>query len=73
MLRARSTAPGLWETFTLHTYPSPYGGLRTGTPTDGSSKIDYIFGPQSASYQCRVNSANTSSDHKPIYATITIP
>lgn len=51
---------------------SAHGGLRQGRPTAGSSKIDYIFGPQSASYTCRVGSENTDSDHKPVYATITL-
>lgn len=52
---------------------SAHGGARTGAPTAGSQKIDYIFGPLSATYQCRVGTANTSSDHKPLYATIAIP
>jgi endonuclease/exonuclease/phosphatase family metal-dependent hydrolase len=54
-------------------HQSAYGGARTGAPTAGSSKIDYVFGPQAASYQCRVGTTNTNSDHKPIYATITLP
>lgn len=49
------------------------GGRRTGTPTHGSSKLDYIFGPRAATYQCRVATASSDSDHKPIYATITLP
>ncbi|GAA3840604.1 hypothetical protein GCM10022226_73860 [Sphaerisporangium flaviroseum] len=52
---------------------SAHSGARRGTPTAGGSKIDYIFGPRSAGYQCQVGTSNTSSDHKPIYATITIP
>ncbi|MFF0307485.1 endonuclease/exonuclease/phosphatase family protein [Streptosporangium sp. NPDC004379] len=50
-----------------------HGGARTGVPTSGNSKIDYIFGPKSAGYRCRVDTSDTGSDHKPIYATITIP
>jgi endonuclease/exonuclease/phosphatase family metal-dependent hydrolase len=51
---------------------SAFGGLRKGTPTDGGSKIDYIFGPASAGYQCRVASEATDSDHKPIYARVAL-
>ena len=51
---------------------SAFGGLRKGTPTDGGSKIDYIFGPATAGYQCRVASEATDSDHKPIYARVAL-
>jgi endonuclease/exonuclease/phosphatase family metal-dependent hydrolase len=52
---------------------SAYGGRRTGTPTYGNSKIDYIFGPPAATYRCRVAPPNELSDHRPIYATVTLP
>ncbi|HEX6685118.1 MAG TPA: endonuclease/exonuclease/phosphatase family protein [Candidatus Limnocylindrales bacterium] len=51
---------------------SAHGGARLGTPTHGQSKIDYIFGPQAASYTCRVGTESADSDHKPVYARITL-
>lgn len=50
---------------------SAYAGSRDGAPTHGSIKIDYIFGPADADYQCSVDATNTTSDHFPIYARIT--
>ncbi|WP_162907119.1 endonuclease/exonuclease/phosphatase family protein [Allorhizocola rhizosphaerae] len=52
---------------------SANGGLRKGTATAGSLKLDYIFGPTSATHVCRVATENGDSDHKPVYAAITLP
>ena len=41
-----------------------------GSPTDGSNKIDYIFGPVGPSYGCEVVDP-ALSDHRMIHATIT--
>lgn len=42
----------------------------TGAPTDGSNKIDYIFGPAGPSYGCEVVDP-ALSDHRLIHATVT--
>lgn len=52
---------------------SANGGRRTGAPTYRDRKIDYIFGPVPGTYRCRVGSQASESDHRPIYATVTLP
>lgn len=52
---------------------SANGGRRTGTPTFGTAKLDYVFGPPEATYRCRVAPRNDDSDHRPIYATVRLP
>jgi endonuclease/exonuclease/phosphatase family metal-dependent hydrolase len=42
----------------------------SGTPT---RKIDYIFAPSNATFNACTVMANTDSDHRPIYGTITLP
>ncbi|MBM7786017.1 endonuclease/exonuclease/phosphatase family protein [Tenggerimyces flavus] len=51
---------------------SAHGGARDGRPTFGSLKLDYVFGPPSATFACRVG-ATGQSDHEPIFATVSIP
>lgn len=65
----RSTLTALYASY--HECDQPAADSpRSGDPTHGTLKIDYVFGSKAASYACTVTDSS-ASDHRLISATVT--